>query len=65
MRRIDARGQVTIPKALRTLAGLTPGTEVTLEVDGAVIRIRRVPGAPAGQSDPVDREGIHDDSATS
>ena len=37
--RITSRGQVTIPKAIRELAGLLPRTEVEFEFDGAVVRL--------------------------
>ena len=41
--RITSRGQVTIPLAIRQKAGLLPGTEVEIELDGEAVRIRRAP----------------------
>lgn len=40
MARIQERGQVTLPKALREQVGLAPGDEVTIRVvdDGLVVR---------------------------
>ena len=32
--RVNARGQVTIPARIRKDAGLGPGTEVSLQLDG-------------------------------
>jgi len=37
--RITAKGQVTIPIAVRQQAGLMPNTEVDFEFDGQVVRI--------------------------
>ncbi len=42
--RITSKGQVTIPRKIREELGLLPDTEVEFEVDGNVVRIRRVPG---------------------
>jgi len=39
--RISPSGQVTIPLALRERAGLTPETEVEIELDGDALRIVR------------------------
>jgi antitoxin PrlF len=39
--RITARGQVTIPKAIRERTGLVPGTEVELVVDDGSVRVAR------------------------
>ena len=39
--RITAKGQVTIPVALRERAGLMPDTEVAFELDGDAVRIVR------------------------
>jgi len=39
--RVTAKGQVTIPVAIRQKLGLLPGTEVALEVDGDAVRVRR------------------------
>lgn len=41
-RRITAKGQVTIPKAIREAAGFLPNTEVEFELDGADVRIVKV-----------------------
>lgn len=41
---IDAAGRVVIPKALRELAGLVPGAELTIEIDGAGLRIEPAVG---------------------
>lgn len=48
--RIDERGQVTIPKALRDSLGLTPGTEVEVVEAGGGVLVRR-----AMAVHPVDR----------
>ena len=37
--RITAKGQVTIPVAIRGKAGLLPHTEVEFELDGDAVRI--------------------------
>jgi AbrB family looped-hinge helix DNA binding protein len=37
--RITAKGQVTIPQDVREHAGLMPGTDVTFEVEGGVVRL--------------------------
>jgi AbrB family looped-hinge helix DNA binding protein len=42
--RINAKGQVTIPKAIRERAQLLPGTEVDFLCDGDVVKI--VPRTP-------------------
>lgn len=39
--RITSKGQVTIPEEIRNRLGLLPHTEVTLEVEGDAVRIRR------------------------
>jgi AbrB family looped-hinge helix DNA binding protein len=44
--RITAKGQVTIPQALRERFGLLPDTEVEFVVDGKGVRLVR---APAGR----------------
>ena len=41
---IDAAGRIVIPKSLREQAGLTPGSEVRVELDGAGIHIEAAPG---------------------
>jgi len=40
-RRINSKGQVTIPLAIRERAGLLPNTEVEFDFDGETVRIRR------------------------
>ncbi len=32
--RVDAKGRITLPKALRTQLGLTPGSQVLLRAEG-------------------------------
>jgi AbrB family looped-hinge helix DNA binding protein len=39
-RRIPARGQVTIPAAIRERAGLLPQTEVEVSLEGGVVILR-------------------------
>lgn len=41
---IDSAGRVVIPKALREQAGLIPGAELRVELDGAGVRIEVAPG---------------------
>lgn len=50
--RITAKGQVTIPVRIRELAGLSPGTEVTVEFDGKQIVIAPVAAPGASPSVP-------------
>jgi AbrB family looped-hinge helix DNA binding protein len=40
--KITAKGQVTIPQAVRDRMGLQPGTRVDFEVDGNVVRLVKV-----------------------
>jgi len=47
--RITAKGQVTIPVAIREKAGLLPHTEVEFELDGEGVRIVKVE-APRAES---------------
>lgn len=48
--RITSKGQVTIPAAIRTRAGLMPNTEVAFEYDGESVRIVRArPGRRASR----------------
>lgn len=44
--RITAKGQVTIPIAVREQLGLREGDEVDFVVDGAEARMRRAEGVP-------------------
>ncbi|HEX3552513.1 MAG TPA: AbrB/MazE/SpoVT family DNA-binding domain-containing protein [Thermoanaerobaculia bacterium] len=39
--RITSKGQITIPSEIREQLGLTPNSEVVLEVEGSTVRIRR------------------------
>lgn len=41
--RITAKGQVTIPQAVRERAGLMPGTDVEFEVDDGEVRLVKAP----------------------
>lgn len=41
--RVTTKGQVTIPIAIRQQLGLEPGSEVEFEIDGDVVRLRKVP----------------------
>jgi AbrB family looped-hinge helix DNA binding protein len=42
--RITSKGQVTIPLEIRKKLGLHPETEVSFEVSGSAVRIRKVRG---------------------
>jgi len=47
--RVNARGQVTIPARIRKDAGLSPGTEVSLQLDGdAVLVVKETPPRALG-----------------
>jgi AbrB family looped-hinge helix DNA binding protein len=49
--RITSKGQITIPSEIREQLGLTPNSEVILEVEGNTVRIRRaVPEVQAARS---------------
>ncbi len=48
MPRVTAKGQVTIPIAVRERLGIVPGTEVEFDVDGEGARMRRVDGRDPG-----------------
>lgn len=39
--RINSKGQITIPLAVREMLGLIPNTEVEFEVAGNTLRIRK------------------------
>jgi len=43
---IDRAGRVVIPAELRRRLGLTPGTELKLEIEGFAIRIARAVAGP-------------------
>ncbi|HEY8367813.1 MAG TPA: AbrB/MazE/SpoVT family DNA-binding domain-containing protein [Thermodesulfobacteriota bacterium] len=53
--RVTAKGQVTIPQAIREQVGLLPDTEVQFEVVGDVVQIRKVRGARTRGRAIVDR----------
>jgi AbrB family looped-hinge helix DNA binding protein len=42
---IDSAGRIVIPKSLRELAGLLPGVELRIELDGSGIRIEPATGS--------------------
>jgi AbrB family looped-hinge helix DNA binding protein len=46
--RLNSKGQVTIPAALRERYGLHEGDEVDVVEDGNTLRIVRAEGAPTG-----------------
>ncbi len=48
--RVTAKGQVTIPVALREKAGLMPGCEVEFCEEGGRIYLRRLAGPGRGQA---------------
>ncbi len=39
---VTSKGQVTIPKKVRTALGITPGTKVSFETEGSTARLRVV-----------------------
>ena len=43
--KINKRGQVTIPQAVREKSGLHPGTEVEFELQGRQVLIRKARGS--------------------
>lgn len=47
--RITAKGQVTIPQAVRERAGLMPGTDVEFRIEGGAVRLVKA-AAGAGRS---------------
>jgi len=47
--RITSKGQVTIPLSIRKKLGLLPDTDVTFEVDGSTVRIRKVTNSDRGR----------------
>lgn len=47
--RINAKGQVTIPAAIRKRAGLPPGTELQISFDGHAVTIRPIPQFAPGR----------------
>ncbi len=46
--RVTTKGQVTIPQEIRERLGLMPYSEVTFEIDGDSVRIRKARGASRG-----------------
>jgi AbrB family looped-hinge helix DNA binding protein len=57
--RITAKGQVTIPSQIREQLGLTPNSEIVLEVEGNTVRIRRA--APAADSAKAKRRPLKEE----
>jgi antitoxin PrlF len=47
--RITAKGQVTIPQAVRNKLGLLPNTEVEFIVEGNAVRLRKVTSRTGGR----------------
>jgi AbrB family looped-hinge helix DNA binding protein len=47
--RVTSKGQVTIPVEIRERLGLHEDTEVTFQVVGDSVRIRKAPGAQRGR----------------
>jgi AbrB family looped-hinge helix DNA binding protein len=45
--KVGSNGQVVIPKWIRDRIGIEPGHEVTFQLDGEEVRIRRAAGDPA------------------
>ena len=41
--RVTSKGQVTIPKAIREQAGITPGSEVEFTVEDGTVTVRPAP----------------------
>ena len=39
---ISSKGQIAIPKAIRERLNLTPGTELTIDVQGEILLLKRV-----------------------
>jgi len=48
--RLTSKGQVTIPIEIRERLGLRPNTEVTFDVVGHSVRIRKRPGRGRGHA---------------
>jgi AbrB family looped-hinge helix DNA binding protein len=48
--KITAKGQVTIPQAVRDRLGLQPGTSVDFEVEGDAVRVVKVASGDRGPS---------------
>lgn len=46
--RVTTKGQVTIPQEIRERLGLMPYSEVTFEIEGDSVRIRKARGASRG-----------------
>ena len=42
--RVTSKGQVTIPIEIRQQLGIDSDTEVEFEIEGNVVRLRKVPG---------------------
>jgi antitoxin PrlF len=48
MTQINLEGQITIPPTIRQQLGLSPGTEVELEVIGETLQLRKKPADRRG-----------------
>lgn len=47
--KVGAKGQVVIPKEIRDLVGLHPGTEVDVKAEGGEVVVKlHAPGGPLG-----------------
>jgi AbrB family looped-hinge helix DNA binding protein len=55
--RITSKGQVTIPQDVRERAGLMPGTDVEIAIEGEVVTIRRAkrPGKKSRTAQMIER----------
>jgi len=51
--RVGAKGQVTIPIAIRERIGRLPDTEVEFEIEGKAVRIRRARSRKGGRGERV------------
>jgi AbrB family looped-hinge helix DNA binding protein len=59
--RINSKGQVTIPQALRKKTGLLPHSEVEFELDGKAVRIKRARRRSKRAVQPVRQKSQRDD----
>jgi antitoxin PrlF len=48
--KVGAKGQVVIPKAIRTKLGIAPGDEVEFEAGGDEVRVRRAGADPQARA---------------
>jgi AbrB family looped-hinge helix DNA binding protein len=44
-RKLGPKGQVVLPKDIRTMLGLKPGSEIIIEIEGSEVKIK--PSQPA------------------